>query len=455
MDLVGRWEDINKLLERDGPFSKPHFQPDSPEQRQWAQFLCNRCRVLVIGAGGLGCELLKDLALVGFTKIDVIDMDTIDYSNLNRQFLFRPGDVGKPKAEVAAAFINKRIPGVRVKAHFGKIQDKTDEFYQKFHVVVAGLDSIPARRWINETLCSIAERKVVVDEETGEKTEEWDKESIIPLIDGGTEGFMGQTRVIFPHLTPCFECLLHLFPPDPLNFQECTLVSTPRQPQHCISWAMRFAWEDDNERKGKKIDGDDPAHIQWIYEKAFERAKECNISGVDYKLTQGVVKRIIPAIASTNAVIAAGCANEAFKIATNCSRHLQNWMMYNGGNGVYTNTTTYEKTEDCLICNLTGCTVAIDPEMTLNNFVQFLIQDKDKFLYLTDPSIIRIATGTGDRQFLHMTGIMRKTTEVNLPKKMSELVKEGDILTITNKSAKGDPVTRERNYVVGVEWKKV
>jgi len=451
-DLAGRWDDIDKLLARDGPFSKPHFEHDTPENRKWRQFLCRECRVLVIGAGGLGCELLKDLALVGFTNIDVIDMDTIDYSNLNRQFLFRPGDVGKSKAEVAAAFVNKRIPGVHVKAHHSKIQDMGDSFYQKFHVVVAGLDSIPARRWMNETLCTLASK--IKDEETGEETDEWDKESIIPLIDGGTEGFMGQTRVIFPHFTPCFECLLHLFPPDPLNFQECTLVSTPRQPQHCISWAMRFAWEDDPEHKGMKVDGDDPKHIQWIYEKALARAEECNIPGVDYKLTQGVVKRIIPAIASTNAIIAAGCANEAFKIATNSSRHLQNWMMYNGGDGVYTNTTLYEKMEDCLICSLTGCTLSIDPEITLENFIKWLVDDKDKFLHVTKPSIRGHHTQTGKKTFLHMTGFLGKQTVGNLPKKISQLVSEGDVLVITNSNAKGDPNARERNYFVEVKFKQ-
>ena len=99
-------------------------------------------QLLVIGAGGLGCELLKDLALMGIKNIHVIDMDTIDVTNLNRQFLFRQHDVGRFKAEVAAEFINKRIPGTNVIPHNCKIQDYDASFYQKFHIIVCGLDSI-------------------------------------------------------------------------------------------------------------------------------------------------------------------------------------------------------------------------------------------------------------------------------------------------------------------------
>lgn len=81
-----------------------------------------QARILVVGAGGIGCELLKNLVLTGFSNIEVIDLDTIDTSNLNRQFLFQKPDVGKSKAITAANSVLKYNPNAKIVPHFGNVK---------------------------------------------------------------------------------------------------------------------------------------------------------------------------------------------------------------------------------------------------------------------------------------------------------------------------------------------
>ncbi|KAJ7296577.1 hypothetical protein O6H91_Y114700 [Diphasiastrum complanatum] len=249
-ELQGRWHDLDRLLLRPGNLVGPGFEPCA----ELRDLLQNDCKVLVIGAGGLGCELLKDLALSGFGNIDVIDMDTIDVSNLNRQFLFRIHDVGKPKAQVAADRIMQRVKGVMVTAHFCRIEEKDVDFYRQFQIIMLGLDSLEARSYINSVVCSFLEY---------EPDGGLDYSTIKPMVDGGTEGFKGHARVILPGVTPCFQCTLWLFPPQ-ITFPLCTLAETPRSPAHCIEYVHLIQWGQD--RVGEKFDSDSPEHMKWIFE---------------------------------------------------------------------------------------------------------------------------------------------------------------------------------------------
>uniref|UniRef100_A0A671V6G2 NEDD8-activating enzyme E1 catalytic subunit n=1 Tax=Sparus aurata TaxID=8175 RepID=A0A671V6G2_SPAAU len=397
----GRWNHVKKFLERSGPFTHPDFEPSTES----LQFMLDTCKILVIGAGGLGCELLKDLALSGFHNIHVVDMDTIDVSNLNRQFLFRGKDVGRPKADVAADFINSRIPGCCVIPHFKKIQDLDETFYRQFHIIVCGLDSVVARRWMNGMLLSL----LVYDDGV------LDPGSIIPLIDGGTEGFKGNARVILPGMTACIDCTLELYPPQ-VNFPMCTIASMPRLPEHCIEYARMLLWPKEKPfGDGVVLDGDDPEHIQWVYQRSLERAAEFNITGVTYRLTQGVVKRIIPAVASTNAVIAAACATEVFKIASSAFIPLNNYMVFNDVDGLYTYTFEAERKENCSACIYYDILQMKSPAITAT------VEGKNKTLYLQSVASIEQRTrpnlsktlkelGLADRQELAVADVTTPQT---------------------------------------------
>lgn len=330
---------IRKLVTRQSPFGDPQISETSEEI---LDYLFDECKILVIGAGGLGCELLKDLSLMGIKHIEVIDMDTIELSNLNRQFLFRTKDIGKSKAEVAAAFIKNVVPDCEIVAHFKKIQDFDASFYQKFNIIVCGLDSIEARRWINNTIVNL-----LVYDEAGNL----DQSSVIPIIDGGTEGLQGNARVILPGLTSCIECNLDLYPP-PVNYPLCTIANTPRLPEHCIEYARTLLWQKELPfGSNVEVNPDNADHINWIHAKAVERANEYKLEAPAYRFTQGVIKHTIPAVSSTNSCIAATCAIEAFKLITSCAERMNNYQMLNLNYQVYTYVFETEKKDDCLVCS--------------------------------------------------------------------------------------------------------
>lgn len=366
--------------------------------------------MLVIGAGGLGCEILANLAVIGFRTIHVIDMDTIDVSNLNRQFLFREADVGKSKAMTAAAFVERRVPGVRVTAHHAKIQDFDEAFYMQFNMIICGLDSVEARRWINAMLVNM------VDEEN--------PESLKPLIDGGSEGLKGQARVVLPTITSCYECSLDMLPKR-TTFPVCTIANTPRLPEHCIEWASVIEWP--RVMGDKKLDKDSPEHIQWLLDRASQRAAEFGIRGITWSLTQGVVKNIIPAIASTNAVVAAACTQEAFKIATMAAPYLNNYMMYAGNEGVYAYTFELEKREDCPVCGGESRELRVSPDQTLVQVVEMLSELPD--IQLKRPNI----AGTRGPLYFRSPASLEQATRPNLERTLDELgIQRSDVLTVTD-----------------------
>lgn len=141
-------------------------------------------RVLMIGAGALGNEVLKNLTLLGVGNIIVVDMDTIDYTNLSRSILFRPKDCGAKKNEVAAAAMREINPNVKVMTLDADITFELGlGFYRHVDVVVGGLDNRLARLAINKACYKV------------DKT--W--------IDGGIQDLGGQAHVYQPGLT-CYEC---------------------------------------------------------------------------------------------------------------------------------------------------------------------------------------------------------------------------------------------------------
>lgn len=187
------------------------FDEDDRYHRQslitwWDQDALAAARVLLVGAGALGNEIGKNLALVGFGHVTVVDMDRIERSNLARCALFRESDEGRFKAEVLAERMVEVNPGTVVEHHVGRVEDLGTGVFEDVDLAIAGLDSRVARLWVNR-----AARKM------GK-----------PWVDGAIEGIRGVARVFLPE-GPCYECTLGETDRKVLAARRSCALLTPEQ----------------------------------------------------------------------------------------------------------------------------------------------------------------------------------------------------------------------------------
>jgi len=118
-------------------------------------------KVLVVGAGGLGCPVLIYLAAAGVGTIGIVDFDSVDESNLHRQILFGTGDIGKPKAEAAKIKLQEQNPHVEVEVHNTRLTSKNAiEIIDKYDIIVDGSDNFPTRYLVNDA-CVILKKPFV------------------------------------------------------------------------------------------------------------------------------------------------------------------------------------------------------------------------------------------------------------------------------------------------------
>jgi molybdopterin/thiamine biosynthesis adenylyltransferase len=153
----------------------------------WVQKKLTDARVLIIGAGALGNEVIKNLALLGIGHMVIVDMDRVETSNLSRSVLFRESDRDLPKAECTARAAKELYPELEVTPIIGNVlSDVGSGFFKWADVVVGAVDNREARVFVNK-VCSMVNR---------------------PWIDGGIEVLKGIVRGFAPPDTACYECTM-------------------------------------------------------------------------------------------------------------------------------------------------------------------------------------------------------------------------------------------------------
>jgi len=343
----------------------------------WKQETLKKSTVLIVGIGGLGVEVAKNLAMVSVGKLILVDLDTVEYSNLNRQVLFIGAPEGVSKAEFACKRLREMNPFITVEAYNCSLQDLPPHLYHEADLYIAGLDSIEARSELN--------RRAVHNHK--------------PLIDAGTAAYNGHVYCVFPFNNACLEC-------DPLIEREqdqlgaCTLVGVPRKPAHCIlKGQLQF-----EQNHGRPVDILKPKEISIVREYANTLLKAHFPASQPFSTDQviQIVDNHEATVITINCVMASLQSQEAVKVL----HHLHtpenekklgslqlNYVIYNGLTGKF-----YEmekpRNPDCAVCGKTRTPlykIKVKSEFQLKKIITKLAQEKKLHIDPEfSPSVFRI-----------------------------------------------------------------
>ena len=177
----------------------------------------NSSKVFVVGSGAIGCEHIKNFSMMGVGNIVVTDMDRIEKSNLNRQFLFRPNDIGKSKSITAMEKGMIMNPSINIEGHENKVCEDTlniydNEFFESLTCVANALDNIPARRFV-DGLC-VKYKKF--------------------LLESGTLGTKCNVQIVVPNESESYSSSED---PEEESIPVCTLKNFPYLFEHVVQYA--------------------------------------------------------------------------------------------------------------------------------------------------------------------------------------------------------------------------
>ncbi len=171
----------------------------------WDQDKLQQSTATIVGLGALGTVAVAALAMAGVGTLILVDFDTIEMSNLNRQLFYSPSDVGNTKVEICEKVIKEINPDINIKPFNKHIEQVPHHELEGSTVILEGLDTFQTRRWIN-SFCAAKK---------------------IPLVSGGMYSLLGNIQVIIPNKSPCLECQT-LIPEEELQ-KACTPFGEARK----------------------------------------------------------------------------------------------------------------------------------------------------------------------------------------------------------------------------------